>query len=79
MADPNPSAQGHLAHGSYGLEVVFANDDVWIWRCSVCHFLEAECSHRVCTWYDGNGDPVTDEAILSGVNLRCDFCDIDGT
>lgn len=67
MADEVGTDSVHHAHGSHGVDLVFSNDDIEVWRCDVCSRLEAYCMHTRNSWDDG------------GTELTCDFCGVDGT
>ena len=78
MAEPNPTMQGHLAHGSWGMAVTtMVHDDgagsFSIGICDVCHLLIAECNHEKNSWRtepDGEGGEQQ--------TLRCDLGGLDG-
>lgn len=67
MADHESTMRRHLDHGGYGLDLMFMADDYDIWRCGECHILIAECAHRSNSWD------------VTGENLTCDYCGLDGT
>ena len=57
----------HAAHGSHGLDLVFVNENIEVWRCDACFRLEAYCTHVKNSWNE------------DGTELTCDFCGVDGT
>lgn len=67
MAEDVGTAKYHWSHGGHGLDLLFLNENIEVWRCDVCHHLEAYCMHTHNSWDD------------EGTTLTCDFCGVDGT
>lgn len=71
MADPTPTYQRHHSHDGAALLLEYpttpTGDEVTLWICEECHFIEAICEHSKCQWNK------------EGTELTCQLCGLDGT
>lgn len=74
MADNEPTRRAHEKHVKENRHLVqilqyVSNDEgeVMLLICDDCHFMDAVCVHRNCSWN------------AEGTKLTCNLCGLDGT